>query len=146
MPRISSVVSSLCKHWSSTSKFFRPPMQVEPNDRTPLLENGTSPSPRRSLSRRFFSVLRSEGEPSWVASYRYFLFGSWFNVLLLFVPLSFVSHHLNWDAALRFSFSFFAIVPLAKVRGQSTNHSLSHTQTSYSVKQQTKCPPGSGKL
>jgi Ca2+:H+ antiporter len=29
--------------------------------------------------------------------------------------LSFVSHHLDWDAALRFSLSFIAIIPLAKV-------------------------------
>jgi Ca2+:H+ antiporter len=57
----------------------------------------------------------AEGEPSWSSSYRWFFFGSWLNWMLLFVPLSFISHILVWDAALRFSFSFFAILPLAKV-------------------------------
>lgn len=60
-------------------------------------------------------VLKAEGEPSWLASYRYFIFGSWVNVLLLFIPLSFIAEFLNWDAALRFSFSFLAIMPLAAV-------------------------------
>ena len=54
--------------------------------------------------------------PSFLASFKYFVFGSWFNILLVFIPLSFVSHHLNWDAALRFSFSFLSIIPLAKVK------------------------------
>jgi len=31
-----------------------------------------------------------------------------------------VSHKLNWDAALRFSFSFVAIIPLAKLLGEAT--------------------------
>lgn len=61
-------------------------------------------------------VIKAEGEPSWLQSYRWFFFGSWVNVLLVFVPLSALAHFLNWDAALRFSFSFMAIVPLAKVR------------------------------
>ena len=56
-----------------------------------------------------------EEPPTFVASFKYFFLGSWFNVLLIFIPLSFVSHFLNWDAALRFAFSFMAIVPLAKV-------------------------------
>ena len=54
-------------------------------------------------------------EPSWFESYKWFLFSSYFNVLLIFVPLSALAHHLNWDVSLRFGFSFFAIVPLAKV-------------------------------
>jgi len=59
--------------------------------------------------------MKGEGEPSWAESFKFFIFGTWFNVLLLFIPLSFVSHFLNWDAGLRFLFSFIAIVPLAKV-------------------------------
>lgn len=96
-----------------------------PNDTTPLLgvengdENGgitNSTAPRQSFVQRTTALLKAEGEPSWIDSYRYFWFGAWLNVLLVFVPLSFIAHHLNWDAALRFAFSFIAIMPLAKVR------------------------------
>jgi hypothetical protein len=62
------------------------------------------------------SLLKAEGEPSWVDSYRWFIFGSWANLLLLLVPVAVVAHHCNWDAPLRFGFSFVAIIPLAKVR------------------------------
>ncbi|GLB34724.1 putative calcium proton exchanger [Lyophyllum shimeji] len=70
---------------------------------------------------RAAAVVKAEHEPSWTASYKWFLFGSYLNVLLLFVPLSFISHHLNWDAALRFTFSFMAIIPLAKLLGEATD-------------------------
>ncbi|CCM04421.1 uncharacterized protein FIBRA_06598 [Fibroporia radiculosa] len=92
-------------------------------DRTPLLENGSGLSlePRaQSFAHRMTVMLKAEGQPSWLASYRFFLFGSWVNVLLIFIPLSFASHVLNWDAALRFSFSFFAIMPLAALLGTAT--------------------------
>ena len=88
-------------------------------DTTPLLENGNGAngySPRPSYKERIVGLFNiPEGEPGWIQSYRFFLFGSWANIMLVFVPLSFVAHHLNWDAALRFSFSFIAIMPLAKV-------------------------------
>ena len=77
------------------------PLIMSPPETTPHLptiENGTDQS-----------------EPSWFESYKWFLFSSYFNVLLIFVPLSALAHHLNWDVSLRFGFSFFAIVPLAKV-------------------------------
>ena len=92
--------------------FLSPSMSAES---TPLLacENGTHP--RRSFSHRVKALIAAEGEPTWIQSYKHFLFGSYFNVLLLFVPLSFISAALNFDAALRFSFSFLAIIPLAKV-------------------------------
>ena len=54
-------------------------------------------------------------DPTWFESYKWFLFSSYFNVLLVFVPLSALAHYLNWDVSLRFGFSFLAIVPLAKV-------------------------------
>ena len=84
------------------------------DDRTPLLENGNGHP--RSFSDRLASMLKPEDEPSWLASYKFFLFGSWLNILLVFVPLSIVAHVLDWDAAVRFSFSFIAIMPLAAVR------------------------------
>jgi Ca2+:H+ antiporter len=76
--------------------------------------------PPPSLSSRFTSFVKAEGEPSWAASYKWFFFGSYFNVLLVFVPLCILAHHLHWDVALRFSFSFLAIIPLAKLLGDST--------------------------
>lgn len=85
---------------------------VLPTERTALLENGNgSETPPRSI----FDILTAKDEPSWIASYQFFLFGSWFNIFLVFVPLSIVAHHMDWDASLRFSFSFVAIVPLAAV-------------------------------
>lgn len=75
------------------------------SERTPLINGGNGNRTRELLH-----------DPPWLDSYKFFVFGSWFNVLLFFIPLSFLSHFLNWDAALRFSFSFFAIIPLAKVR------------------------------
>ena len=56
-----------------------------------------------------------QSEPSWFESYKWFFFNSYFNLLLVFVPLSAIANYLDWDVSLRFSFSFLAIVPLAKV-------------------------------
>lgn len=97
-----------------------------PSDRTPLLspsfENGNGANGRpQSYAQRFSGFFKAgEDEPSWFQSYRFFLFGSWLNVTLIFVPLSFVAHNLNWDAAVRFSLSFIAIIPLAKLLGTAT--------------------------
>lgn len=69
----------------------------------------------KSYTQRFVSLIKAEEEPSWRQSISHFFFGTYLNILLVFVPLSIAAHHLDWDAALRFSFSFLAIVPLAKV-------------------------------
>nr|XP_019013551.1 calcium/proton exchanger [Kwoniella pini CBS 10737]OCF52332.1 calcium/proton exchanger [Kwoniella pini CBS 10737] len=53
-------------------------------------------------------------------STRYLLLGSWMNLLLVAVPLSFIADLLHWPAAARFATSFLAIVPLAKLLGDST--------------------------
>lgn len=91
------------------------------DEHTPLLNgNGASPT----FGRRVTKVLKAEGEPSWLDSLKFFIFGSWLNVALVFVPLSIISHHANWDAALRFSFSFIAIMPLAAVRYQPSRTGL----------------------
>jgi hypothetical protein len=87
---------------------------MPPTEQSPLLDN--QPRPRRSLYQSFLVLVRAEGEPSWLDSYRWFIFGSWLNILLLLVPVAAASHYLNWDAPLRFGFSFVAIIPLAKVR------------------------------
>jgi hypothetical protein len=83
-----------------------------PSESTPLL---SSRNTKPSFAQRVAKLLKSEGEPSWAHSYKYFFFSSYFNLFLVFVPLSACSHYLNWDAAIRFSFSFIAIIPLAKV-------------------------------
>ncbi|KAI8989770.1 calcium/proton exchanger [Trametes punicea] len=90
-------------------------------DRTPLLENGNGAQPPKPFFRRFVDTLTAQGEPSWLQSYTFFFFGSYLNIFLVFVPLSILSHLLNWDAALRFSFSFIAIMPLAAMLGTATD-------------------------
>ncbi|KAG2062704.1 calcium proton exchanger, partial [Suillus decipiens] len=58
---------------------------------------------------------------SWGESFRFLIFGTWLNVLLVFIPLSFISHSMDCDAGLIFLFSFMAIVPLAKLLGEATD-------------------------
>jgi Ca2+:H+ antiporter len=90
-------------------------MSLPTSETTPLLQNGEQSRDDRSFFHQFLDFVKGEGEPSWAASFRWFFFGSYLNVLTLFIPLSFLSHNLNWDAVYRFCFSFIAIVPLAKV-------------------------------
>jgi Ca2+:H+ antiporter len=96
------------------------------NEHSPLLgeyQNGGRLSPQRKpfTHRVLDSIRGGEDEPTWLASYRFLLFGSWLNLLLVFIPLSFLSDKLEWDVALRFSFSFIAIIPLAKLLGEATD-------------------------
>ena len=92
-----------------------------PHESSPLLpHNATNGHGRAPLGERISRIIKADGEPSYWQSYRWFFFGSWANILLLFVPLSAVAHHMDWDAALRFTFSFLAIVPLAKLLGDAT--------------------------
>ncbi|KAG1749618.1 Sodium/calcium exchanger protein-domain-containing protein [Suillus paluster] len=87
-----------------------------------LLENGGyNGHVKLSFTCRAVSFLKGAGEPSWAESFNFFIFGTWFNILLVFIPLSFFSHYLDWDAGLRFLFSFMAIVPLAKLLGEATD-------------------------
>ena len=89
---------------------------MSPSEQSPLL-NGDGRR-RQSLSRyqKMLALLKAEDEPSWSDSFRWFVFGSWANLLLLLVPVAAASHFLNWDAPLIFGFCFIAIIPLAKVR------------------------------
>ncbi|KAJ3745035.1 Sodium/calcium exchanger protein-domain-containing protein [Lentinula detonsa] len=94
------------------------------SERTSLLPNGD----RRNFSEsdntflhRTSRLFKAEGEPSHQDSLKFFVFGSWLNILLVFVPLSIIAHNLDWDAALRFSFSFLSIVPLASLLGTATD-------------------------
>ena len=86
---------------------------MPPSEQSPLLHGHRQQQP--SFYQKILTLLKAEGEPSWLDSYRWFFFGSWLNLLLLLVPVAAVAHYLNWDAPLRFGLSFFAIIPLAKV-------------------------------
>lgn len=86
------------------------------SERARLLGNGVSrTAPRRSFAERARAFLAGENQPGFIHSYTFLFFHSWVNILLLFIPLSGVAHFMNWDAGLRFVFSFLAIIPLAKV-------------------------------
>ncbi|OSX65563.1 hypothetical protein POSPLADRAFT_1054300 [Postia placenta MAD-698-R-SB12] len=86
-------------------------------DLIPFLEAGTHSEDNSFDPRR----VSEHGEPSWLASYRFFLLGSWLNLLLVCVPLSVISHLLGWNAGLRFVFSFFSLIPLAGLLGTATD-------------------------
>lgn len=99
-------------------------MSGSETETSPLLENGgltDHTNHRIPFSRRAVNFVKGDGEPSWAESFKFFIFGTWFNVLLVFIPLSFISHNLDWDAGLIFLFSFMAIVPLAKLLGEATD-------------------------
>ncbi|KAG8746849.1 hypothetical protein FRC10_003371 [Ceratobasidium sp. 414] len=87
-------------------------------ERQPLL-NGNEYH-RTSFIQKVSGVLQADGEPGWIASTKFLLFSSWFNIFLLFIPLSIASGKFEWDAGLRFAFSFVAIIPLAKLLGDAT--------------------------
>ncbi|KAG2147283.1 Sodium/calcium exchanger protein-domain-containing protein [Suillus cothurnatus] len=89
---------------------------------SPLLKNGGYSAHRYPpLTRRIVDFMRGEDEPSWAESFNFFIFGTWLNILLVFIPLSFISHVMDWDAGLIFLFSLMAIVPLAKLLGEATD-------------------------
>ncbi|OAV87689.1 calcium/proton exchanger [Puccinia triticina 1-1 BBBD Race 1] len=58
--------------------------------------------------------------PSDVQSLKNFICSSYVNVLLVAVPLSFLSHFLHWGSMADFIISFVAIIPLAGLLGDAT--------------------------
>ncbi|KAG2041935.1 calcium proton exchanger [Suillus americanus] len=92
------------------------------SETSPLLKNGGYLGHRNPpLTRHVVTFMKDEDGPSWVESFNFFIFGTWFNILLVFIPLSFISHIMDWDAGLIFLFSLMAIVPLAKLLGEATD-------------------------
>ena len=89
---------------------------MSPSEQSPLLNGDGRRRQSPSFYQKLLALLKAEGEPSWLDSFRWFIFGSWANLLLLLVPVAAASHFLDWDAPLRFGFCFVAIIPLAKVR------------------------------
>ncbi len=57
------------------------------------------------------------------------LFDSWLNVLLVFVPLAVVLEYLHSDPIWSFLTSALAIIPLAGILGKATEHLTSHVGT-----------------
>ena len=96
---------------------------MSPSEQSPLLNGEWRQRQSRSYYQKLVALLKAEDEPSWLDSCRWFILGSWANLLLLLVPVAAASHYLNWDAPLRFGFCFIAIVPLAKVRYYCTTPS-----------------------
>ena len=88
---------------------------MPPSEITPLVNGHSRQSRNGAFYPKIVELLKAEGEPSWLDSYSWFIFGSWWNLLLLLVPLAVAANYLNWDAPVRFMLSFIAIIPLAKV-------------------------------
>ncbi|KAG1831031.1 Sodium/calcium exchanger protein-domain-containing protein [Suillus variegatus] len=92
------------------------------SESAPLLGNGGHTGHKYlPFTRRVINFMKGESEPSWEDSFKFFIFGTWLNILLVFVPLSFISHSMDWDVGLVFLFSFMAIVPLSKLLGEATD-------------------------
>jgi hypothetical protein len=114
-------------------------------ERTPLLNEYSRPP--QSFYQKTLSLFKTEGEPSWLDSYRWFLLRSWLNFLLLLAPVAAAAHHLQWDALLRFGFSFVAIIPLAKVcRTSSRTCQDLHGVPSYLAMRRSRCLSLLGRL
>ncbi|KAK4700249.1 Ca2+:H+ antiporter, partial [Phenoliferia sp. Uapishka_3] len=84
------------------------------------------PRPPSPLSPRLFQFSPQpqndiEGSPRTVtASIKALLLSGYINVLLIAVPLSFISHFAGWGSTADFIISFIAIVPLASLLGDAT--------------------------
>ena len=88
---------------------------MPPSEQTPLLNGNSRQSGNLPLYPKIVALIKAEGEPSWLDSYRWFIFSSWLNLLLPLTPVAAAAHYLNWDAPVQFVLSFVAIIPLARV-------------------------------
>ncbi|OCH90757.1 calcium/proton exchanger [Obba rivulosa] len=94
-------------------------MPTTTTDPTPLLASGDG-TRRRPFRCRIARIFRRDAGPSWLESYKWFILGSWLNVLLGFVPLSIAAYILDWDAAVQFALSLFALLPLSALLRTAT--------------------------
>ncbi|KAI9439938.1 calcium/proton exchanger [Lactarius indigo] len=89
-------------------------------------EKGTNAKQKWSVAGKFKELRRRHklkklnGVPGIRQSILAILKTSWLNVLLIFIPLSWIFHFIKLDNTLVFVFSFLAIVPLAKLLGFAT--------------------------
>lgn len=97
---------------------------MAPSESAPLLGDGNGdnslPMHRPTSFPSQFNPHPPLGHPNLVSSLYWLLTSSWLNTLLIFVPLGFLSEFLQWPAVWRFSLNFLAIIPLAKLLGDST--------------------------
>jgi Ca2+:H+ antiporter len=70
---------------------------------------------------RLHRLKKLQGAPGVRQSLLAILKTSWLNVLLIFIPLSWIFHFLKLNNTLVFIFSFLAIVPLAKLLAFATD-------------------------
>ncbi|KAM0792477.1 hypothetical protein ACM66B_005151 [Microbotryomycetes sp. NB124-2] len=75
---------------------------------------------RRRRRRHSSQSSSTHAAPSVVDSIKALLLGGYINILLIAVPLSFLSHFLNWGSTADFVISFIAIIPLASLLGDAT--------------------------
>jgi Ca2+:H+ antiporter len=61
-----------------------------------------------------------KGIASDFAALKIIAFSSWLNLLLIAIPLTFVSHYSNWGAESTFILSFTSLIPLALILGDVT--------------------------
>ncbi len=54
------------------------------------------------------------------------LFGSWVNLLLIFVPFGVISHFADWSASVTFFLNFLGMIPLASILGDATECLADH--------------------
>ncbi|EGG05435.1 uncharacterized protein MELLADRAFT_56421 [Melampsora larici-populina 98AG31] len=88
------------------------------NETTPLIQDLESSRPDHNRSDSGYALHPST--PTNAESFKHFFFSSYLNLLLVAVPLSFLSHFLKWGSTSDFIISFIAIIPLASLLGDAT--------------------------
>ncbi|KAI9595788.1 hypothetical protein BDF19DRAFT_440073 [Syncephalis fuscata] len=86
------------------TRLTRPDTQITGNH----LATGTAP------------IKHAHPDPTILSSLRHFIIGNYVNVLLVFIPLGFISYYVEWRGELVFVFNFLAIIPLASMLGYAT--------------------------
>ncbi|KWU46365.1 calcium/proton exchanger [Rhodotorula sp. JG-1b] len=110
---------------SSSSKTARAPPQhdgprTDASSSTHRGRRASSPPPRDHNAYSDHDHSRPQEAPNVVQSLRNFILSGWINILLVAVPLSFISHFAHWGSTADFIISFIAIVPLASLLGDAT--------------------------
>ncbi|KIK57255.1 hypothetical protein GYMLUDRAFT_46514 [Collybiopsis luxurians FD-317 M1] len=101
---------------------YRPITNTQQRQDPPLPEEPTPVNHTATLSTALFTPSRPVGPaPTMLQSFRSILFSSWLNLLLLCIPVSWALHFASDNDTLIFVFSFFAIIPLAKLLAFATD-------------------------
>ncbi|KAJ2798007.1 hypothetical protein H4R20_004978 [Coemansia guatemalensis] len=62
----------------------------------------------------------TEENPTVLASLQNAVYASWFNLLLVFVPMGYLAHYLEWPVVAVFVLNYLAIIPLSALMGFAT--------------------------